>query len=90
MAKKGTKTAGRKNTRSTKEKPVARGRQIKKGKAELKRAVTGDAKVKKAAPKKAEPMESQGTKSYPPEELKHFKELILTRSERKRSKSWTR
>ncbi|MBP1648908.1 MAG: TraR/DksA family transcriptional regulator [Bacteroidetes bacterium] len=79
MAKKGTKTAGRKKTRSTKEKPVARGRQIRKGKAEVKRAVTRDAKVKKAAGTKAEPMEIQETKSYPPEELKRFKELILTR-----------
>jgi DnaK suppressor protein len=72
MAKKGTKTAARKTTRSTKEKPTARGR-------ETKRTVTRDTKVKKAAGAKAELMESPGTKSYPQEELKRFKELILAR-----------
>ena len=79
MAKKGTKTAGRKTTRSTKEKPTARGRQTKKGKAEVKKVVTRDSKVKKTAGTKAEPMESQETKSYSPEELKRFRELILAR-----------
>jgi RNA polymerase-binding transcription factor DksA len=41
--------------------------------------VTRDAKVKKTAGTKAEPMESQDTKSYSPEELKRFRELILAR-----------
>ena len=79
MAKKGTKTAARKTTRSTREKPAARGRQIKKGKAEVKRTVTRDAKVKKTSGTKAEPVEAQETKSYSPEELKRFKEMILSR-----------
>jgi DnaK suppressor protein len=77
MAKKGTKSAGHKSTRSTKEKPTARGRQTQKGKAEVKKTVTRDAKVKKTAGTKAEPMED--TKSYSVEELKRFKEMILAK-----------
>jgi len=79
MAKKGTKTAVRKPTRSTKEKPTARGRETKKGKAEVKRTVAREVKAKKTAGKKAEPMEAQETKSYPSDELKRFKELIIAR-----------
>ncbi len=79
MAKKGTKPASRKTTTSTKEKPTARDRQSKKGRVEVKRTVTRDAKVKKTAGTKAEPMENQETKSYSAEELKRFKELILVR-----------
>lgn len=79
MAKKGTKTAARKTTRTTKEKPAARGRQTKKGKVEVKRIVTRDTKSKKTPGTKAEPMEAQETKSYSPEELKQFREMILAK-----------
>ncbi len=79
MAKKGTKTATRKTTRTTKEKPAARGRKTTKGRGEVKKTVTRDAKLKKTGTK-AEVAEGQEvTKSYSAEELKRFRELILAR-----------
>ena len=76
------KTAPRTIKKSTvaimKERAATRSKQIKKAKANLKKATAARAAVlKKAAAKKAELAKLLGPKSYAADELKKFKALIL-------------
>jgi DnaK suppressor protein len=76
MAKKGSKAVVKKTVHIMKEKATARARQLKKAKANLKK--TAVARKAKPAPTKEE-LAALGPKSYPAEDLRRFKELILAK-----------
>jgi len=76
MAKKGSKTVVKNTVQIMKEKAAARAKQLKKAKANLKKAAI--ARKAKTAPPKAD-LAALGPKAYPAEDLRHFKELILAK-----------
>jgi DnaK suppressor protein len=82
-AKKGSKTVVKSTVQIMKEKAVVRAKQIKKAKANLKKATAVRASKispkKNAATARLVAQVSAAPKSYSPEELKHFKELILAK-----------
>ncbi len=82
MAKKGSKTIVKSTVKIMKEKAAKRARQIKKAKANLRKAVAArKAKLATKTPPidKAAIEQMMGPKSYSSEELQHFKELILAK-----------
>jgi RNA polymerase-binding transcription factor DksA len=80
--KKGSKTVVKSTVQIMKEKTAARARQIKKGSANLKKAVAAKAAkapAKKAATARLVAQIAAAPKVYTPEDLKHFKEMILAK-----------
>lgn len=80
--KKGSKAVVKSTVQIMKEKAAARSKQIKKAGATMKKAVA--AKPEKSAPKKGATARlvaqvAAAPKVYPPEALKHFKEMILAK-----------
>lgn len=78
MAAKASKAGARSTVQIMKEKAAARSRQIKKAKANLKKAAAArSATLKKAAAQKAAMEKKLGPKAYSAEDLKQFRVLIL-------------
>ena len=80
MAKKGVKAAKKSTVAIMREKAAARAKQVKKAKANLKKAQAARAaSLKKAAAQRAAERELLGPRVFTDAELKEFKELILAK-----------
>jgi RNA polymerase-binding transcription factor DksA len=82
MAKKGSKSAVKSTVQVMKERAAARAGQIKKAKANLKKAAAArkvKLGVKKTPAARVDEALLLGPKAYSDEELRHFKELILAK-----------
>ena len=80
MAKKGTKSAVKSTVKIMKEKAAARARQIKKAKANLKKATaarSATSTARKAQLEKIEKLLAKEPKAYTDPELRAFREMIL-------------
>jgi DnaK suppressor protein len=77
MAKKGSRSIVKSTVEILKERAAARAKQVKKAKANLKKAVA--VRNAKLMQKRKEEAIILGPKRYSPAELKHFKEIILAK-----------
>jgi DnaK suppressor protein len=80
--KKGSKAVVKSTVQIMKEKTAARAKQIKKANANLKKAVAARAEkspLKKVSSARLIAQVAAAPKVYPPEDLKHFKEVILAK-----------